>query len=188
MKGVRVGQRGTAKLIPSTLTLKVSVFPTPLGYWAILGSEQVLFAVTIGQPHASAAQSAFPNPYEGLAVESTVSDWYPDLRLRLERYAAGDLVTFSDVKLHLPKLTTFQHQIVEVTRNLKYGETITYGDLAARADRPRAARAVGTVMSSNRFPIIVPCHRVVGAGGGLGGYSAPQGLSLKSRLLELECQ
>lgn len=188
MKGVRVGQRGAAKLIPSTVKLRVSVFATSLGYWAILGCDQILYAVTIGQPHANAAQSAFPNPYDGLAIESTVSDWYPDLRLRLERYAAGDRVTFSDVKLHLPKVTTFQQQIIEVTRKLKYGETITYGDLAARAGRLRAARAVGTVMSSNRFPIIVPCHRVVGTGGGLGGYSAPQGLSLKSRLLELECQ
>ena len=168
--------------------LKVSVFATPLGYWALLGMNKVLYAATVGQPHAYAAQSAFAEPYDGLAIEQTVSNWYPELRQRLERYAAGDRVQFDDIQLCDPGRTAFQQQIIEVTRNLKYGETITYGELAARADRPRAARAVGTVMSSNRFPIIVPCHRVVGAAGGLGGYSAPQGLSLKTQLLELESQ
>ncbi|MDB5337966.1 MAG: methylated-DNA/protein-cysteinemethyltransferase [Planctomycetaceae bacterium] len=181
-----MGQRGTGKLAPSPELLKVSVFATPLGYWALLGRDKILYALTVGQPDARTAQSAFADPFDGLAIEQTVSDWYPELRQRLERYAAGDRVKFEDVKLHLPARTPFQQQIIDVTRKLKYGETITYGELAARAERPRAARAVGTVMSSNRFPIIIPCHRVVGAGGGLGGYSAPQGLSLKTQLLELE--
>ncbi len=188
MKGVIAGQSGTEKKVPSTDALNVSVFATPLGYWALLGRDKVLYALTVGHSEARKAQSAFANPFDGLAIDEVSSDWYPELRQRLERYAAGDRVKFDDVKLHLPKLTEFQQQIVETTRKLKHGETITYGELAARADRPRAARAVGTVMASNRFPIIIPCHRVVGAGGGLGGYSAPQGLSLKTRLLDLEQQ
>jgi len=62
----------------------------------------------------------------------------------------------------------------------------TYGELADLAGYPGAARAVGSVMSSNRYPIIIPCHRVVGSAGSLGGFSAPQGISLKERMLTLE--
>ena len=188
MKGVRVGQRGAQQIASSPELLKVSVFATALGYWALLGRDKLLYAITVGQPDARAAQSSFANPFDGLPIDPMVSDWYPGLRQRLEHYAAGDRVKFDDIQLYHPSRTSFQQQVVDVTRKLKYGETITYGELAARADRPRAARAVGTVMSSNRFPIIIPCHRVVGAGGGLGGYSAPQGLSLKTRLLELESE
>jgi methylated-DNA-[protein]-cysteine S-methyltransferase len=64
----------------------------------------------------------------------------------------------------------------------------TYGDLAAAIGSPGAARAVGSVMARNCFPLIVPCHRVLGAGGSLGGYSAPDGLRMKRRLLAMEGQ
>ena len=65
-----------------------------------------------------------------------------------------------------------------------YGQTTTYGALASRVGRPRAARAVGTVMNRNRIPIVLPCHRVVGASGSLVGYAG--GLERKTALLELE--
>ena len=66
------------------------------------------------------------------------------------------------------------------------GLTRTYGELAAECGSPGAARAVGSVMAKNRYPLIVPCHRVLAAGGELGGYSAPDGLKMKRRLLEME--
>ena len=66
------------------------------------------------------------------------------------------------------------------------GETVSYAELAGRAGSPNAARAVGGVMAGNRVPLLVPCHRVVGAGGRLGGFSAPTGVELKKRLLALE--
>ena len=94
--------------------------------------------------------------------------------------------SFQDVLIEWPRLTEFQQRVLETTREIRYGETLTYGQLAARAGSPRAARAVGTVMANNRFPIVVPCHRVVGSGNGLGGFSAPQGTTLKRLLLELE--
>src|SRR5437762_530922 len=63
---------------------------------------------------------------------------------------------------------------------------LTYGDLSAAAGAPGAARAVGNVMAQNRYPIIVPCHRVVGSAGSLGGFSARDGISMKRRMLEME--
>ena len=77
-------------------------------------------------------------------------------------------------------------QVVRACRKIGRGRTRTYGELAAAAGSPGASRAVGSVMAKNRFPIIVPCHRVVGAGGSLGGFSAPTGLNLKERMLALE--
>jgi methylated-DNA-[protein]-cysteine S-methyltransferase len=83
-------------------------------------------------------------------------------------------------------LSDFQRAVVGHCRRIPPGQTLTYGQLAARVGRPRAARAVGRVMATNRFPLIVPCHRVVAAGGVLGGFSAPQGLAMKKRLLAAE--
>jgi O-6-methylguanine DNA methyltransferase len=120
---------------------------------------------------------------DGVADEA---DWNPDLRRRLQAFAAGERCDFGDVRLALPALTAFQQRVVAETRQIGYGQRLTYGHLAERSGAPGAARAVGSVMSSNRLPILVPCHRVVASGGGLGGYSAPQGIDLKRRLLEME--
>jgi methylated-DNA-[protein]-cysteine S-methyltransferase len=76
--------------------------------------------------------------------------------------------------------------VLEEARRIPAGETVTYGELAARAGSPGAAREVGQAMARNRFPIIVPCHRVLAANGGFGGFSAPGGLESKARLLTIE--
>lgn len=80
--------------------------------------------------------------------------------------------------------TEFQRRVWRELRRIPYGETATYGEIARRIGRPGAARAVGAANGGNPIPIVVPCHRVVAAGGKLGGYGG--GLSLKRRLLELE--
>ena len=92
---------------------------------------------------------------------------------------------FDDVPLDLSHLSAFQSSVVSACRKIGRGRTRTYGELAAAAGSPGASRAVGSVMAKNRFPIIVPCHRVVGAGGSLGGFSARDGLSMKERMLAL---
>jgi methylated-DNA-[protein]-cysteine S-methyltransferase len=89
-----------------------------------------------------------------------------------------------DVDLDLRLSAAFSRRVLEELARVPYGQTTTYGDLAARAARPRAARAVGTVMNRNPIPIILPCHRVVGANGSLVGYGG--GLERKEALLRLE--
>jgi methylated-DNA-[protein]-cysteine S-methyltransferase len=78
----------------------------------------------------------------------------------------------------------FSRRVLEELVRVPYGEVTTYGELALRAEHPRAARAVGTVMNRNPIPIVLPCHRVVGSSGGLVGYGG--GLDRKEALLRLE--
>jgi methylated-DNA-[protein]-cysteine S-methyltransferase len=112
--------------------------------------------------------------------------WVAELVARLEAYAVGEQVSFDDVPVDLSHLTAFQLKVVRACRKISRGKTRTYGDLAAAAGSPGASRAVGSVMANNRLPIVVPCHRVVGAGGSIGGFSAPDGLDMKRRMLALE--
>ena len=104
-------------------------------------------------------------------------------RRELDEYFSGRRHTF-DLALDLRALPSFTVSVLRELARVPYGETATYGELASRVGRPRAARAVGTVMNRNRIPIVLPCHRVVGASGDLVGYAG--GLQRKVALLELE--
>ena len=103
---------------------------------------------------------------------------------RLANWFAGSRDDFLDVELDLDWATPFTRALVDALRRVPYGETVTYGELAALAGRPAAARAAGTFCARNRFAVVVPCHRVVAAGG-LGGYGS-LGLEYKRRLLDVE--
>jgi methylated-DNA-[protein]-cysteine S-methyltransferase len=104
----------------------------------------------------------------------------------IARYAAGEAGNFSDIPVDLTGVDEFRRAIYDRARKLAYGETTTYGELAEAAGHPGLARETGAAMGSNPIPIIVPCHRVLAAGGKMGGFSAPGGVFTKRRLLELE--
>ena len=106
------------------------------------------------------------------------------LATRLKLYFSGARDDFADVRLDLEWCTPFQAAVVAALRGVERGETVTYGELAALSGHPGAARAAGSFCATNRFGIVVPCHRVVGADG-LGGYGS-LGLDYKRRLLALE--
>jgi methylated-DNA-[protein]-cysteine S-methyltransferase len=103
---------------------------------------------------------------------------------RFVRFFAGEADDFLDVELELDGSTEFELELTEALRRIARGETVTYGELAALAGRPNAQRAAGSFCARNRFAIVVPCHRVVGADG-LGTYGS-LGIEYKRRLLELE--
>lgn len=101
----------------------------------------------------------------------------------IERYFEGDEVLW-DIELDLGGLSEFQLAVYRTVANIPYGSTLSYSEVAGKAGYPRGARAVGQVMSANRFPLIVPCHRVISKNMGIGGFSS--GLGLKRYLLRLE--
>lgn len=103
------------------------------------------------------------------------------------RYFAGERVDFSDVALDLDGVDALSGKIYAATRALGYGETSTYGTLAKSLGLgPEVARDVGQAMAKNPVPLIIPCHRVLAAGGKPGGFSAPGGINSKLRMLQLE--
>jgi methylated-DNA-[protein]-cysteine S-methyltransferase len=103
------------------------------------------------------------------------------------RYFAGEKIDFSDVQLDLEGQDEFFKQIYAATRRIGWGHTTTYGTLAKELGAgPEAARDVGQAMAKNPVPLIIPCHRVLAAGGKVGGFSAPGGSAAKVRMLELE--
>jgi methylated-DNA-[protein]-cysteine S-methyltransferase len=104
-------------------------------------------------------------------------------RRQLDEYFEGRRQTF-ELRLDLGLSRDFSRRVLLELARVPYGEVTTYGALASRAGRPRAARAVGTVMNRNPIPIVLPCHRVVGASGSLVGYGG--GLERKQALLRLE--
>lgn len=103
---------------------------------------------------------------------------------RVRAHFAGSHDPFDDVELDLDGYTPFQHAVVETLRRVPWGEVVTYGELAALSGHPNAQRAAGSVCARNRFPLVVPCHRVIAADG-IGRYGS-SGVEYKRRLLRLE--
>ena len=150
-----------------------AVVESPLGPITVVAQDDALVGVYLdGQRHRPPASAL------GERDEATL----PSLREQLSAYLAGDLEQF-DVEL-APLGTPFQAQVWAALRQVPYGATTTYGSLAAAIGRPTAVRAVGAANGRNPYCLVVPCHRVVGAGGGLTGYAG--GLDRKRFLLELE--
>jgi len=165
-------------------------FPTRLGWMGLLTRGPVVVRLTIGHRSRTTAQKAIDAELHdeaaqwASATEEEQSAALPDesaaeslcelLIARLRAYAAGEVVDFQDVAVEIGSLSRFRRRVVYHCRRIAYGGS------------PCAARAVGRVMASNRLPIIVPCHRVVAAGGSLGGFTAPGGVELKQRMLALE--
>ena len=104
-----------------------------------------------------------------------------------KQYFAGEEIDFSEVPLDLAGQDAFFAQIYDALRRVGWGRTTTYGALAKEVGAGReAARDVGEAMAKNPAPLIIPCHRVLAAGGKIGGFSAPGGWKTKARMLELE--
>ena len=166
------------------MSLQACVFSTPLGWLGLVGQERCVWRLVIG--HRSAAE-VWARLHRDFAEQTLCeSDWHPTLRKKLVDFASGRRVSFDKIRVRTEHRTEFQQRVIVATRAIGFGETISYGELAERAGSPNAARAVGSVMASNEVLIIVPCHRVLASGGKIGGFSAPHGVDLKRRLLDLE--
>jgi methylated-DNA-[protein]-cysteine S-methyltransferase len=96
------------------------------------------------------------------------------------------VTTLIDVELDFSVVAPFNRRVYEIARAIPPGETSTYGQIAKAMNEPGAARAVGKALGENPWPIIVPCHRVLAADGGSGGFSAPGGVETKARMLTIE--
>jgi methylated-DNA-[protein]-cysteine S-methyltransferase len=170
-------------LIPRNTSASGAVFATRLGWIALVTRNNVLQRLSFGHTGADSAAAAVGLQGESIAANRGA---LASLVVRFTEYAAGHFDDFLDIEVDTTHLTPFAKAVSESVRRIPFGGTRSYGELAALVGRPRAARAVGGVMARNRTPLVVPCHRVLGSGGALGGFSAIDGLQMKRRLLELE--
>jgi O-6-methylguanine DNA methyltransferase len=162
------------------LYMEYTVFSTDMGWVAVLASEKGLVGTSLPW---STAEGALGEIGAGVKEAVNSPERFEDLTKRLRAYFAGQKVSFPD-GFDLAAATPFQKRVWQTARLIPYGETRSYGWLAQGAGRPGAARAVGQAMAKNRLPIIVPCHRVIGSDGSLGGFAG--GVDIKKRLLQLE--
>ncbi len=160
--------------------MKSCIIETALGWLGLVLSPSGLRAVTLPRRD----REAVLREVLALGAREEVRDGeFGDLPERLRRYARGEPVPFPDA-LDFSAATPFQRAVWQAAQEIPYGQKRSYGWLATKAGKPRAARAVGQAMAANPWPIIVPCHRVVSSSGRLGGYGG--GLDVKERLLLLE--
>lgn len=163
--------------------LSYDVFKTSLGWMGLLASEKGVRRTTLPQP---SPEECVYHLGDEVGEATLITAPFNDLRKRLEDYFQGKPVTFIE-PLDLGDATPFFKVAWEACRSIPIGETRSYAWLAARAGRPRAARAAGQAMARNRLPILIPCHRVIGSDGNLCGFgSGRSALELKQKLLDLE--
>ncbi len=164
-----------AALADGLVDVRYDVFDSPLGELHVAATERGLCRISYfrdGWEDQLARQF-------GVRVLRTPLD---SVRRELDEYFAGTRRSF-DLALDL-RVAPFHEAVLHELARVPYGETDTYGSLARKVGRPKAARAVGVVMNRNPIPIVLPCHRIVGANGALVGYAG--GLEVKRRLLALE--
>ena len=161
------------------------VSPTPIGQIWVAQSELGLIAVEIGASREGFVRMLlrrFPGsqPQQDPPATALVTR-------ELAEYLSGERREFS-LPIDWTVMGPFQEQALRLTAAIPYGQTTTYGEIARRLGRPRAARAVGRAEATNPMPLVIPCHRVIGTDGGLHGYGAPGGIQTKAWLLKLEGQ
>jgi methylated-DNA-[protein]-cysteine S-methyltransferase len=164
-----------------TAGLSWAVIETSLGWCGVAGGDQGLIRIVLPEPSREAVVRVLGRLCGGAHASGRL---LPEA-LRLQRYFDGkDLEGLW--RLDLRGATAFQRRVWEALQRIPRGAVSTYGKIAAQLGRPGAARAVGTAAGSNPFPVVVPCHRLVRAGGELGGFSATGGWQLKAAMLRRE--
>jgi len=160
-----------------------ALFDTDFGRCIIAWSESGVVRVRL--PEADDGRP--PRRLEDLGAPEAPPPSFAAQAIReIVAHLGGDLRDFRDVPLDLSGVGEFPQRVYAAARTIPPGRTATYGEVAERAGAPGEARAVGRALGANPIPLIVPCHRVVDAGGGLRGFSAPGGTLTKGRLLAIE--
>ena len=161
-----------------TTDTSIVAFDTPLGACAVRWTDAGLASVRLPSPRTAALPRLTSSPAVPDAIHAAIDG--------IVAVLGGATLDLRFVALDERAIDPFRRTVYAATRAVLPGSTATYGDIARAIGRPDAARDVGAALASNPFPIVVPCHRVVGAGGKLTGFSAPGGLATKRRMLELE--
>lgn len=162
------------------------LFKTAHGFAALIWNERGISGFRLPASTAAETRGAVGRRLPD-AIEAEASRQAAETIELAQRYFLGERVDFAGIPLDLSRQDPFSIKVYDLVRRLGWGETTTYGALAKTlGERPEVARDVGQAMARNPIPLIVPCHRVLAAGGKIGGFSAPGGSDAKTRMLAME--
>lgn len=163
-----------------------SIFPTAAGHCAIAWTNAGVVRLQLPMPDAAEAERQLTKRLQHLECGSPTAE-VASIIEAVQRYFAGEQVDFSNVRVDLRGHNTLFVELYKRLQQIHWGQTTTYGALAKEIGAgPESARAVGAAMAKNPVPLIIPCHRVLAAGGKIGGFSAPGGIETKQHMLKLE--
>jgi len=162
-----------------------ALFDTVIGRCALAWGERALVGVSLPDSSPERTRVYLRRTLPD-AVEADPPAWVREVMDRIAAMFDGAPDDLSDIELDYGDFGEFNRTVYELARTIPPGKTASYGEIAARAGAPGAAQAVGQAMGANRFPIIVPCHRVLAAGGKIGGFSAPGWIHTKRKMLTIE--
>jgi methylated-DNA-[protein]-cysteine S-methyltransferase len=181
--GLKYGARAP---IFERMSMHYHVFETPRGFCAVAWSAAGLARFRLPEASAAATERALLRRLPD-ATPAAPPPEIADVVSAAQRYFAGERVEFGDAPLDLGDADALFLRIYDAARRLRWGETTTYGALAKTlGDNWELARDVGRAMAKNPIPLIIPCHRVLAAGGKIGGFSVPGGSATKAGMLEME--
>jgi methylated-DNA-[protein]-cysteine S-methyltransferase len=162
-----------------------ALFDTAIGTCGLVWGERGLLGVHLPDAHPARTRAGITHRFPGASPAEPPES----VRQAIDGIVAllrGEKRDLREIELDLDGLPEFNRRVYELSRTIPPGSTMTYGEIAMRLGSPGTARAVGQALGQNPWPIVVPCHRVLAADGGMGGFSAPGGVSTKRRMLEIE--
>jgi methylated-DNA-[protein]-cysteine S-methyltransferase len=166
------------------------LFPTPIGSCGLAWNDAKLTAFVLPGGNQAETETWLGRLAGAGGAATKVENapaWVLALVGQVQRHLAGELQEFTGVPLDFDRVSPFARRVYEAARTVPAGQTRTYGDLAAMLAEPAgSSRAIGALLGSNPWPLIVPCHRIIGAKGRLTGFSSVGGVRLKARLLAIE--
>ena len=169
----------------SSITAGHAVLETVIGFMGIAWSEKGLIRLCLPERSHEAVERRLLR-HGGVSASTAQPPWVVELIAAIKAYAAGEDVDFSGVPVDLDGVDDFRLAIYDAARKLSFGETTTYGELAKTAGHAGLARETGAALGANPVPLVIPCHRILAAGGKIGGFSAPGGSNTKEKMLAME--
>jgi methylated-DNA-[protein]-cysteine S-methyltransferase len=169
-------------------THRFALFDTPIGACGLTWNAAGVTGLQLPEPTVEATRARVLRRWPGAEGAAPPPEMQRVIArvLTLLRGGTADADTLADVALDLTAVPDFHRRVYDVARTIPPGRTMTYGEIARRLDAPHEAREVGQALGRNPVAIIVPCHRVLGADGRMGGFSANGGVATKRRILEIE--
>ena len=165
--------------------MNFTLFDTAIGTCGIVWNERGLAGIHLPDANRARTGASVTRRFPGAAPAPPPAD----VQHAIDGIVAllrGEKPDLREIALDYDRVPEFNRRVYELARTIGPGATLTYGDMAQRLGTPGMARAVGQALGQNPWPIVVPCHRVLAADGGMGGFSAPGGVATKRRMLEIE--